>query len=65
MDVLKPPILNIDGRCYRLNPVQRPSEWVEHEDEMEGYDEMYDGMLCDVVLQTIWVLFPQNTMSTD
>ncbi|XP_071798171.1 activating signal cointegrator 1 complex subunit 1-like isoform X2 [Asterias amurensis] len=42
MDVLKPPILNIDGRCYRLNPVQRPPEWVEHEDEMEGYDEMYD-----------------------
>ena len=44
MDVLKPPIIRIDGRCYRQNPVQRPSEWVEHDDDMEGYEDMYDGM---------------------
>ncbi|XP_038051145.1 activating signal cointegrator 1 complex subunit 1-like [Patiria miniata] len=43
MDILKPPIIYIDGRCYRQNPVQRPAEWAEPDDEeMEGYGEEYD-----------------------
>ncbi|XP_022095063.1 activating signal cointegrator 1 complex subunit 1-like [Acanthaster planci] len=43
MDILKPPIIRIDGRCYRQNPVQKPAECAEPEDDdMEGYGDEYD-----------------------
>lgn len=35
MDVLRPPLVYIDGRCYRKNPMQNVSE----KDQMDMDDE--------------------------
>ena len=45
MDVLKPALINVGGRCYRVNPVQRPDGWDEPED-----DDDYNGnWICILV----------------
>lgn len=38
MDVLKPPIIHIGGRCYRRNPTAPPPGW-KHGAEEQGYQE--------------------------
>lgn len=37
MEILKPSIINIQGRCYRVNPLQRPPGWEEPEENEDDY----------------------------
>nr|XP_054770695.1 activating signal cointegrator 1 complex subunit 1-like [Lytechinus pictus] len=60
MDILKPPIITIGGRCYRRNPSQMTSPHISRNigEEQGGYtegddeiydEEMYDAEMTDTV----------------
>ena len=64
MEILKPSIINIQGRCYRVNPLQRPPGWEEPEENEDDYHGMYvtrgRGNLLDVKKQDDMCVFQER-----